>query len=162
MKPWKKWAIGAGVVTGVGLSVSYISRLNRFVKELQVIPRLMVHKIGLMGITIRADVRLKNPTNLSLRMNHPFVKLGFKNTTIGTSQAVSKTITIAKNGEVQLDPMFIEIPLMGIFSLGGEILRSFQNGEATSLLVTTMTTVDMRIKKFPYKDEQPYTLKKQA
>jgi hypothetical protein len=159
MGKWTKIAIGTGIVAAIGGGIAYVMRLNRLAEELVVVPTVMLHKVDLTGIWLRVDVVLKNPTRAKVKMNFPFIKLLYKDAVIGSSQAVSKEITIPKYGETVINAIMIQIPLMGVFSLGSEILSAIQSQSPIKLGVRTLTTIDLGWKKFPYEDTQEYTFK---
>lgn len=157
----KNIIIGTAIVAVVAGGVTYASRLNKVATELVVVPKVMIHKLGLDGLTLRVDARLKNPTRTKLNIKFPFVKLMYKDSLMGSSQAVNKDIDIPAFGEAQVDSMMVNIPLLGIFSLAGELLKSLQSGEAVKLAVKTMSLINLGWKKVPYEDTQEYTLKKE-
>lgn len=159
MGKWTKIFIGTGIVAAIGGGVAYALRLNRLAEELVIVPTVMLHKVSVSGIFLRVDVQLKNPTRAKLKMKFPFVKLLYKDAIIGSSQAVDKDVQIPAYGETNISEMMIQIPLAGVFSLGGEIFSAIQGGTAIKLGVRTLTTVDLGWKKFPYEDNQEYTLK---
>jgi hypothetical protein len=154
-----KILVGTGIVAAIGGGIAYALRLNKLADELVVQPTVMLHKVSVNGIFLRVDVLLKNPTRAKLKMKFPFIKLLYKEAIIGSSQAVDKDILIPSYGEAMIEAIMIQIPLSGIFSLGGEILAAYQNGTPLKLGVRTMTTVNLGWKKFPYEDTQEITLK---
>ncbi|MFZ5553561.1 MAG: hypothetical protein ACOZCO_10620 [Bacteroidota bacterium] len=159
MGKWTKILVGTGVVAAIGGGVAYVLRLNRLADELVVQPTVSLHKVAVNGIFLRVDVRLKNPTRTKLKIKFPFVKLLYKDAVIGSSQATDKDILIPAYGEAEVTGIMIQIPLLGVFSLGGELLTAFQQGTEVKLGVRTLTTVNLGWKKFPYEDTQEFTLK---
>ncbi len=156
----KKILIGTGITAAVAGVVTYVRRLNKTANELVVVPSMMLHKITLQGLVIRVDVKLKNPTRTKLKMKFPFIKLIYKDNVIGSSNAVDKDILIPAFGEAIADQIMVEIPLLGVFSLAGELLKSINSGESVKLHVRTLTSIDLGWKKLPYEDSQEITLKK--
>lgn len=159
MSAAKKIIIGtlvAGAITG---GVIYASRLNRMSDELVVVPTVRVHKIAGDGITIRVDARIKNPTRSRVKIKFPFVKLYYKDTVIGSSQAVNKDIEIPSYGEAVVEAMMVNIPFLGLFSLAGDLIKSLQDGTGVKVGVKTMSMINLGWKKIAYEDFQEYTLK---
>ena len=160
MKRWAKiLLLGTGIAATGG--TVYAFRLKRFAKKAEIISRVNVHKIALDGITLRVDSLVKNPTSLGVSMKFPFVKLVYKDATIGTSVAVNKDVKIPKNSQVQLDPMMIQIPLLGFFSLGADLLKAFTDGTPIKLAVKYSSTVLFgKLNAIPFSASYDVTVKK--
>jgi hypothetical protein len=158
----KKIIIGTIVVGAIAGGVVYASRLNKMSEELVVVPTVRVHKIAADGITIRVDARLKNPTRSRVKIKFPFVKLYYKDSVIGSSQAVDKDIEIPSYGEAVVEAMMVNIPFLGLFSLAGDLMKSLQDGTGVKVGVKTMSVINLGWKKVPYEDFQEYTLKTQT
>lgn len=156
----KKILIGTGIGAVVVGGITYIRRLGRTMNELVVIPTVSVHKLALQGITLRVDVKIKNPTRTEVKLKYPFVKLIYKDSAIGSSQAINKDITIPSYGEVMIDSIMIDVPLLGVFSLAGDLLKAIQVGTPVKMTVKTISTIDLGWKQLPYEDSQEITLKK--
>jgi len=58
--------------------------------------------------------------------------------------------------------MMVNIPLLGIFSLAGDLLKSLQSGSAVKVGVKTTTLINLGWKKIPYEDFQEYNLKNET
>lgn len=155
-----KIALVAGIGAAIVGGVNYVLRLNKTANELVIVPKLMLHKVTLQGITIRVDVRFKNPTKSQIKMKYPFLSLIYKDSVIGSSQAVDKDILIPAFGEAVADHMMVDIPLLGVFSLAGDLLKAVESGEGVKMKVRTMTTISLGWRKQPYQDVQEVTLKK--
>jgi len=84
----------------------------------------------------------------------------YKDAAIGSSQSVDKDIVIPKYGEVFIDAIMIDIPLLGVFSLANDLLKAVESGEGVKMTVKTISTIDLGWKKLPYEDSQEITLKK--
>ncbi len=88
--------ISAGAIAGW----SYVKNLKKAQAELEVVPKASIYQLSWDGLTIKVDVLLKNPTKGSFSVKFPFVKLLYKDATIGSSQVVNKEIKIPQFGEV--------------------------------------------------------------
>ena len=75
MSKLKNIVIGTTIGAGVIGLVSYLLGLKRTSAELESVATAMIHSVKLDGLTVRIDVILKNPTNSSLTIKYPFVKL---------------------------------------------------------------------------------------
>jgi hypothetical protein len=160
MKRWVKILLWGTGIAATGGTV-YAFRLSRFAKKAEVISKVNVHKIALDGITLRVDSLVKNPTGLTVNMKFPFVKLLYKDATIGTSVAVNKDVRIPKNSQVQLEPMMIQIPILGLFSLGADLLKAFTDGTAIKLTVKYSSTVLFgKLNAIPFAASYEVTVKK--
>jgi hypothetical protein len=148
-------AIGGAILGGW----TYFRRLGRTSAQLQTVTRVSVFKINLKGLTLQVDVNIKNPSQAGFKIKFPFVKLGYKGQTIGTSQSVNQDITVPAYGEAVASKIMIVIPIMGLFSIGGGLIAAIQSGGAVNVEVTTITTIDLGIKKLPYQKTETVTIK---
>lgn len=147
--------IGAGVI---GL-VSYLSGLKRTSAELESIASGMIHSLKLDGLTIRIDVQLKNPTSSSLTISFPFVKLYHAGKLIGSSKVLNKNILIPSQGEATIGQILLNIPAMGLVSLGSNLFNLLIKNQSVQLSIKTITTIDLGWKKVPYSKTENITLK---
>lgn len=157
---WKKLLIGLGVGTGAFAAINYFRKLSRASAELQSVSSMQVHKLDLSGLTLRVDVKLKNPTAASFKLKFPFVKLIYKDAVIGSSQAVNTDISLPAYGEAVINQIMINIPIVGMFSLGMGLFQSLSKGEAVKMNTQTLTSIDLGWKKIPYEKTEEITLKK--
>jgi hypothetical protein len=155
MSNWHKIAIGAGILLGGG----YLLRINRTSANLEVEVNSQLLSLKLTGLSVRINAKIKNPTNGSLRIKYPFVKLLFKGETLGSSQAIDKDITIPKFGEANIDGIIINIPLTGIFSIAMDLLKALKTNEGVKVHVKVITTVFTTFSSLPYEIEIEQTLK---
>lgn len=157
---WKKLLIGLGVGTGAFAAINYFRKLSRASAELQSVSTLQVHKLDLSGLTLRVDVKLKNPTAASFKLKFPFVKLIYKDAVIGSSQAVNTDISLPAYGEAVINQIMINIPIVGMFSLGMGLFQSLTKGESVKMNTQTLTSIDLGWKKIPFEKTEEITLKK--
>lgn len=148
--------IGGGLVAGY----SYYVRMKKTSAELQIIPDASVHKVNWDGLTIRLDALLKNPTNGSFSIKFPFVKLMFKDALIGSSEVVDTDIKIPAYGQVKISKLFVNIPMVSIFSVSTSILKAVQSKEPVKIVATMLTTIDLGMVKVPFEESHEITLKK--
>ncbi len=155
----KKILVGLGITGGIVAGVSYLMRLRRTSAELESETTVNVYKLDLTGLTLRVDSLLKNPTKTALKMKFPYVKLIYKDATLASSQVVDKDIEVPAFGEARIEKIMIQIPIMGLFSLGGDFLQSLKSGTPVKLQAKTITTIDLGWKKLPYEKTDEINLK---
>lgn len=190
MSNWKKatWITGIGAVSITGIiflrgllnKAFDIAELKKMSDQLQTIPSAMIHKLDFTGLSIRIDVKMKNPSNHGFKMTYPFIKVNYNKKPIGSSQAIDKVISIPPNGEVNILGIMLNFPLFGMFSIVSGLIKSLQSGEAVKLEVNTASTIDplwtvdtktkewksikdfgiKKLRAIPYDDNQEVTLKK--
>jgi hypothetical protein len=155
----KKILIGTAVGGAVIAGYTYLTRLGRTSAQLQTVSRVSVFKIDLKGLTLQVDVNIKNPSQTGFKIKFPFIKLGYKGQTIGTSQSVNQDITVPAYGEAVASKIMIVIPIMGLFSIGGGLIAAIQSGGGVSIDVTTITTINLGIKTLPYQKTETVQIK---
>lgn len=154
------------LLVGLGLGVSavagytYYKRLSLTSAHLEVIPSAMIHKINFTGLYVKMDVRLKNPDGGSFKIKYPFIKLIHEGTTLGSSQAVDKDITLPAYGEAVINGIMIQIPILSILSSAYKMYKAITGGKEIKLQAMTITTIDLGWKRIPYDQTHEITLKK--
>jgi hypothetical protein len=152
----------AGVAAGAGAlaTYSYVQKMKRLQKNLQYIPTVNLAGITWNGITLRVNILLKNPTKAKLKIQFPFVKMEYKGTVIGSSQAVPKEIKIPANGEVLIDNVLIVIPVTGLFTVTAEVLKTLLEKKPVALTLTVMTDITVGWITVHYEEKKPITIRK--
>lgn len=158
MANWTKIMVGTGIGAGLVGLVAYVTRLKRTSAEMESMASAKIHSLKLDGLTLRIDVQLKNPSNGSFKIKFPFVKVIYKDKTIGSSQVINKDIQIPAYGEARIEAIMIKIPFTGLFSLGAGLYKSLSQKEPVPLFVKTVTTIDLGWKKVPYEKTDDNTL----
>jgi hypothetical protein len=159
MASLKKILIGTTIGAGVIGLVSYLSKLKRTSAELESVASANIHSLKLDGLTIRIDVKLKNPTSSTLKIKFPFVKVMYNEKVIGTSKVIDKEISIPKFGEANVTGIMINMPMTSLISLGGGIINLIKKKTAVPISIKTITTIDLGWKKIPYSKTDDMTLK---
>lgn len=158
MASWRKIIIGTGIGAGIIGAVAYFRKLNRTNAELETVATAKLHSLKLDGLTVRIDVQIKNPTNSTFKIKFPFVKLIYKDKTIGTSQVVNKDITIPEYGEAVVEAIMVKIPVKGMLSLGGGLFSLLSKSKAVTIAVKTITMIDLGWKQVAYEKTDNSTL----
>lgn len=148
--------IGAGVV---GLAL-YLKGLKRTSDELETQVNSKVLSFDLKkGITLQANVLLKNPSNRSLKIKFPTVKVLHKNKVIATSKVENKDFVIPKFEEKALDPITITVPSTALLSAAGSLLQLITKQVSIPLAVKVISNVDLGWTKKDYIKTQDLTIK---
>ena len=148
--------IGAGAIAGW----TYVKNLKRAKAELEVTPKATLQQLSWDGLTIKIDVLLKNPTKGSFSIKFPFVKLLYKETVIGSSEAFDKEIKIPAFGQAMIDKVLVQIPMTNVFSTVFTLVKTLIGGDSATLAIRTLTTINLGIIKLPYENKQEVQLKK--
>ena len=145
--------------TGVVITGGYLLKMSRTSANIETEIKAKIHSLKLSGLTIRVDAKLKNPTDGTLKLKYPFVKLSYQNSTIGSSQVVNQNITIPSFGEANIEGVMINIPLTGIFSVAMDLLKSLKTGTGVKVMIKVITTIYTTFSTIPYDYEVEQTLK---
>ena len=148
--------VGVGAIAGW----TYVKNLKKAQAELEVVPKASIHQLSWDGLTIRLDVLLKNPTKGSFSIKFPFVKLLYKETVIGSSEAIDKEIRIPAFGQAMIDKVLVQIPMTNVFSTVFTLVKTLIGGDSATLAIRTLTTINLGIIKLPYENKQEVQLKK--
>ena len=148
--------IGVGAFAGW----TYVKNLKKAQAELEVVPKATIYQLSWDGLTIRLDVLLKNPTKGSFSIKFPFVKLLYKETVIGSSEAIDKEIRIPAFGQAMIDKVLVQIPMTNVFSIAFTLIKTLIGGGSETITIRTITTINLGIIKLPYESKQDVTVKK--
>lgn len=148
--------IGVGAFAGW----TYVKNLKKAQAELEVVPKATIYQLSWDGLTIRLDVLLKNPTKGSFSIKFPFVKLLYKDTVIGSSEAIDKEIKIPAYGQAMIDKILVQIPMTNVFSIAFTLIKALISGGSETITIRTLTTINLGIIKLPYENKQEVTVKK--
>lgn len=150
------------IVIGLGALVTggYLFKVSRTQANLETEIKAKIHKLDFSGLTVRVDAKIKNPTEGSLKIKYPFVKLSYKGSSIGSSQAINQDININKFGEVNIEAIMINIPILNLVTGAFDILKSLKAGNGIKFTVTIITTIDTMFSSIPFEKEQEIILKK--
>lgn len=160
MKLWEKIAMGTVIGGGVYAAYRYFSGLQKTSAELQSVVTIDDVKASLVeGATIQFNVKLKNPTAGSFNIKYPFVQFIYKDSVIGSSQALDKNIQLPAYGEALIDKISINISTLKILSSGFDLVKSLLNGTAIPVMTRTLSTIDLGWKQMPYEKKEQATLK---
>lgn len=140
---------------------SYANNLKRAAAELKVVPKVSLYQLSWDGLTIKVDVLLKNPTKGSFSVKFPFVTLLYKDTTIGSSQALNKEFKLPQFGEVLIEKIMVQIPMTSAFSVVFTLIKALFNKEVVKLTLRTLTHINLGWIVLPYDTQQEVTIKKQ-
>lgn len=150
-----KIAIGVLVGGGAYAGYKYFSGLKQTSTELESVSSLMIHKMGLDGLTIRVDITLKNPTSGTLSIKYPFVKLLHENAMIGSSKVIDKDIQLSPFGETHIEQILINVPIMSILNLAKSLVAK----QPVKVVSKIISTINLGWKKLPFEKSQEHTLK---
>lgn len=145
-------AIGAVVL---GMGVPYLLKLKRMSEELETVTTANIHKVNLLGIELRVNVTLKNPTGGSLRVKYPFVRMLYKGVVFATSEVKNLNFEVPKFGQLAMEPIYIHIPFTQLATKASEMLKEYRKNGKFEMEVRTVTTIDDKI---PYSKTDMITL----
>lgn len=150
---------GGLIVSGLVAGWLFIKRMTRLKLNLEAIPNATLYKASFSGVTIKVDVVIKNPSNGSLIIKFPFVKLIYKSSIIGSSQVVNKDIKILPYSEVLIERIMITLPLLSTLSVGYALVKTLidrkknaSNPEPVKIGVMVITTAMVSGVQLPFSE----------
>jgi len=130
---------GAGLV-GLVLGGRYLYKLRRLSGELEV-----VTSVTLQGLNLRVDVTLKNPTEGSITVKHPFVKMMYKGDTFASSDVKDVDYVLPKFGQKKLDPIIIKLSFLTLATSFPAMARQYRTQGTMTIDVNIITTINNKI-----------------
>lgn len=139
-----KILLGTGIGAGVLYLLSNLLGKKKLGDRLDSITSASIHSLDLKGLTVRVDVVLKNPTEHSIRIKQPYVRVLAGDKLIGSSQVVDQVIEIKAYGATPLkDPIFIQVPLSGLLSAGKAFYQALSKNQPVTIGVDTLSSIDL-------------------
>jgi hypothetical protein len=138
-----KIIIGTTIGAGILLALKYLSGLKKTGDKLDTVTTVHLQPIKPNGLsfTLRIDVLLKNPTEGTLTIKQPYVKVLYGTKEIGTSQIVNKEIEIPAYSPKALDPIFLTVPASGLLTLGDGLFKVLIKKQPAQITTLTMTSI---------------------
>ena len=130
----------AGIAGG-----AYLLNLKRLSSEMEVTVKVLIHKVTLTGIKLRVEVRMKNPTQGTVTVKYPFVKLMYGESMIGSSEVRDLDFDVPKFGERQLDPIYIDLGFFSLATTVPNLLKEYRTTGKLTLTVKAVTTINGNI-----------------
>jgi len=151
---------GAVIVGGAIAGGSYFYNMRRATVQLEVIPKAYLHSLSWSALTIRVDALLKNPTRANFKVKFPYIRITYDGALIGSSQVIDKDIQVPSFGQVVIDSMMVEIPVISIVSSAYSIIKALYEKKQVKLTATVITTIDLGWSRIPYDSSADIVLKK--
>lgn len=135
------------ILIGTGIGAGLIWLANKLLAKKKVGDKLdtdiqvMVHAIDLKGLTLRMDVTLINPTEGTLTIKQPYIKLLYNQKDIGATGLANKKIIIPAYSPKKLDPIYLTIPAMGLFNLGTGLWSVLFKKQAAQITAKISTSI---------------------
>ena len=164
-----KILLGTGVGAGLLWIVSNLMGKKKLGDKLDTRTLAAIHNLDTKGLVIRVEVVLSNPTEYSLRIKHPYIRLLLETKLpdgkpgqpklIGSSDIKNAVVEIKPYSSQKLkDPIYITIPLTGLLSLGGSFYQTLIKKQPLTLTVHTLSSIDLGGKWLGYEKKDPMTL----
>jgi hypothetical protein len=155
-----KLLAGAVILGGAVAGGSYFYNMRRASVQLEVIPKAYIHSLSWTALTIRVDALLKNPTRASFKVKFPYIRVTYDNSLLGSSQVIDKDIQIPAFGQVVIDSMMVELPVISIVSSAYSIIKALFEKKTIKLNAEVITTIDLGWSRIPYSSPTEITIKK--
>lgn len=166
LSPVKTTALVLGTAAGAGLLYWISTEIlpkKKVGDKLDTVIKVNVHSIKTSGITLRIDATLKNPTEGSLTIKQPYIKLKYGTKDLGFSKIENKLIEIEPYKEKDIEPIYFTIPLIGLLTFGGALAKALKDPKGATLTATIMSSIQLTKKKYlPYSSTQNFLLKRKA
>lgn len=155
-----KILIGTGIGAGLLYLLTNLLGKKKLGDKLDTLTTAMIHSLDLKGLTVRIDVVLNNPTEYTLRIRQPYVRLLVEDKLVGNSQVENQEIEIKPYAAVRLNsPIYITVPLTGLLSVGGTFYRALKAQQPVNIKVDTMTSIDLGGRWVGYQKQDTIALK---
>lgn len=152
---------GAVILGGAIAGGSYFYNMRRASVQLEVIPKAYLHSLSVSALKIRVDALLKNPTRASFKVKFPYIRLTYNDSLLGSSQVINKDMTIPAFGQVVIDGIMVELPVLSILSGAYSVVQALLNKQPVALKLAVITTIDLGWSRVPYDSTMDIVLRKE-
>lgn len=136
-----KYIIGTLVGSGLIWAISRLLSKKKVGDKLNTKISGAVHSMNLQGLTLRLNIELINPTEGTLTIKHPYIKVQFNGKDIASSAIQNKALDIAPFATMPLDPIYLNVPVLGLFSLGRGLWSLLMKQQAATITTITYTSI---------------------
>ncbi len=155
-----KIIIGTGIGAGILYVLTSLLGKKKLGDKMDTITQAHIHKLDIKGLVLRIDVVLKNPTEYSIRIKQPYIRLLSGTNLIGSSEVKGDIIEINRYSSTPLkNPIYITIPLAKLLMLGGTFYQALVKKQPAVLTVNTLSSIDLGSKWMGYDKKDFITLK---
>lgn len=141
-----KWIAGG---LAAFFSIRYLSRLKRASTHITSRIRVQIHKVNLTGIELTAAAQIQNPNPVALKMQHPFVKILFKDKLLGSSTIENRIIEIPENSQKDFELRIQSAGWLTLIQiLGTKVVSDIRSGNPIQLKLQTQ--IITRVNGLPY------------
>ena len=149
-----KWLAGGAVSV---FALRYLLRLNAASKTINTRTSVQVHRIGLSGLELKAQVQLQNPSPVQLNLQYPYVNVTYQGASIGSSTVRDEVINLPAQGEQSFSLDIRSAGWMTLIQLlGSAVTQKIRSGQSTTLSVVAKTTT--RVNSIPYEQADKINL----
>ncbi len=131
----------AAITTGIFFFIGDLLSKKKVGDKLDTKIKVMVHSINLSGVILRIDVTLINPTEGTLTIRQPYIKVLFNNKEVGTTELKDQKVIILPFKPKPLDPIYLTIPVTGLLSLGGGLLSLLVQKKPAQITTKILTSI---------------------
>lgn len=145
-------AVKIGLGIGALVVAGRLLQLNKLAANVSVtLSKVRVHKVNLSGIEIAATAKVNNPSDVSVTIINPVVRLwNSKGGMIAESPSGSNSFPIAANRQSEVGEILLPLswnavlPLMGINNIAS-IINLFSKGGTKGLLKSFKQSISMSV-----------------
>lgn len=155
-----KILFGAGIGAGLIYALANLLGKKKLGDKLDTLTTASIHNLGLNGLTVRIDVVLNNPTEYTVRIKQPYVRVLVGDKLMGTSQLQNQVIEIKPYAPVKLkEPIYLTIPVVSLLSLaGGTFYKALMQKLPVNITVHTLSSIDLGARWIAYEKKDTITL----
>lgn len=151
--------IWAGIIlAAVAIGAYGFTKLAKAGANLVTETKGRVHALDLTGITFAIDALIKNPSNTSLTIQYPFIKISYKENLIASSNLVNRLVTIAPLTQTNIKDIKIPVSYIKLTGVGSELIQKIQDKtKKVTLQVTIITQIHLAGSIVPFSKTEDVT-----
>jgi|ERR1700757_1840027 len=152
--------IWTGIILGaIAAGIYGLSKLSHASGQIVSQVKARVFSIDFSKIVIAIDATIKNPTNTSISIKYPFLKLLYKGGMLASSDLKNETITILPFSQVTITNIQIPLSYLYMAGLAGEVVKKLKDKTyKIDLTVETQTAVLFAGNTIPYSTSQDISI----
>ncbi len=147
------------ILAGIAAGVYGLSKLSHASGQIVTSVKARIFSIDFTKLVIAIDVTIKNPTNTSITIKYPFLKLMYKGSAIASSDLKNKTFTITPFSQTTITNIQIPLSYLYIAGLAPDVIEKLKDKtHKIELAVVTQTNVLFAGNIIPYRSSQDISI----
>ncbi len=147
------------ILAGLAAGVYGLSKLSHASGQIVTSVMARIFSIDFTKLVIAIDVTIKNPTNTSISIKYPFLKLMYKGSALASSDLKDETFTITPFSQIVIKNIQIPLSYLYMAQLAPEVIKKIKDKTyKIDFAIVTQTSVLFAGNLIPFSSSQDISI----